>query len=97
MANVIAGGTEWTTHRVSGYHGPSQLHLLGHVLKGADVDGAGRYPGCLDRPGDMPDRHVANRSHRNEEHEIDLLIGQKLRPLGARFLDEALLGRGAGE
>jgi hypothetical protein len=67
LALKIAGRSKWSAHWIASYNYPRKFHLLGHMPERSHENGGGRNPCLFDCPGDVPDRHVAHRSDRDQE------------------------------
>jgi hypothetical protein len=52
------------------------------VFEGAHDQGHRRDAGFLDRSSNVPDRHMADRSDRYEEHHVDVFLVDPLDPAG---------------
>ena len=91
MAFGVSGGAHGATHRVRSDERPSDTHLRRHVAEGADVHPDRRDADGLDGPLNVPDRHVTDRSNGHEQHGVDLLGAQDLRPFGGDRVTESQL------
>lgn len=94
---AVTGGAQRATHRVLCDQRPSDAHQLRYMSEAPDVDADRRDPGRLDGSLDVSDRHVADRSNRHEQHGVDTVVGQALRPRRPDVVAESGLRRSADE
>lgn len=78
----IARGSQRATHRVPHDECSWDPHLRSPVLESTNKDRCGRSPRFLEGACDVPDRHVAYRSHGDQQHHIDFLLVDALDPAG---------------
>ena len=61
---------------------PGQCHFFQMLSKSLHGDDYRRNPRFFNQPGNVSDRHVANRSNRHQQDRIDMLLFEYLNPLG---------------
>ena len=69
----IVWRTKWPAHREVGHESARSHQLLGSMAERFDHDGCRCYPRFFERPCNVSDRHVADRSDGHQEHVVDVL------------------------
>ncbi len=82
VAVGITGSSEWSAHGVSHDDCAWDLHLGRPVSEGPHEDRHGRGARFFDCSRNVPDRHMAHRSDRHEEHDVDVLLLDAVDPSG---------------
>ena len=80
-------------HRVIGHERAGHSHEFGNVPEASHVHPHGGNARRLDRSLDVPDRHVAHGSNGDQQHRVDAVVAQPLRPGRSDLALDATLRR----